>query len=178
MQAMHNEKTELIKLLKEVDVIKFGKFKLSSGRTSEYYVDMKNAITNPQILAKIAQIILDKMGAEKIDKIAGPAVGAIPIITAVSLKSGIPLLIIRKEKKVYGTSKLIEGDLKTGDLVVICEDVTTTGVSLIKAIKAINKNGGTVKRAFVVVDRSEGALENLKREGIKLEPLISIEDFN
>ena len=174
---MEKNKEELIELLKENEVIKFGKFTLSSGKESDYYVDMKRAVTDPKILSKVAEIISEKISNIGTDKIAGPALGAIPIVTAVSLESEIPMLMIRKAKKGYGTSKLIEGDLETGDVVVVVEDVTTTGNSLINAIKAVSENGGIVKRAFVVVDRSEGALENLKNEGINLEPLVSINDF-
>lgn len=170
-------KNELITLLKENQVVKYGKFTLSSGRESSYYVDMKRAITDPTILNKIAELITEKIAEEKIDKVAGPALGAIPIVTAVSLESTIPMLMIRKSKKDYGTSELIEGDLEEEDLVVVVEDVTTTGNSLIKAIQAVSSNGGQVKRAFVVVDREEGAVENLKNEGIDLEPLVTVKDF-
>lgn len=172
-----DKKNELITLLKENQVVKYGKFTLSSRRESSYYVDMKRAITDPSILNKIAEIISEKIVGQGIDRVAGPALGAIPIVTAVSLESSIPMLMIRKSKKDYGTSELIEGDLKDNDIVIVLEDVTTTGNSLIKAIQAVSNNGGLVKRAFVVVDREEGAVENLKKEGIKLEPLVSVKDF-
>lgn len=164
-------------LLRKNEVIKLGNFVLSSGKESNYYVDMKKAITQPQILAIIADIINQKIEEDHITKIAGPALGAVPIATAISLESGKPLLMIRKSKKGYGTSNLIEGELKKGDQVVVVEDVTTTGNSLLKAIKAIEDNGGLVKRAFVVVDRLEGAKENLKNYGVDLEPLIVVEEF-
>lgn len=175
---MEDKKKELISLLKENEVIKFGKFTLSSGKESDYYVDMKRAVTDPEILSKVAEIISEKIEGLGVDKVAGPALGAVPIATAISLHAKLPLLMIRKEKKGYGTSKLIEGDLEEGDSVVVVEDVTTTGKSLLKAIDTIENNKGVVKRAFVVVDRSEGALENFKTNGIELEPLLSIEDFN
>mgnify|MGYP000956880017 CR=1 FL=1 len=175
---MQNEKNKLIKLLNEKEVVKFGKFTLSSGKESSYYVNMKMAITDPEILKSIAKIVSDKINKNEIDKVAGPALGAIPIVTAVSLESSIPMLMIRKSKKDYGTSELIEGNLLDGDSVVVIEDVTTTGNSLINAIKALEENGGKVKRAFVVVDRAEGAIKNLKDKGIKLEPILSINDFN
>ncbi|MCC7551708.1 MAG: orotate phosphoribosyltransferase [Methanobacterium sp.] len=170
------EKQQLINLLKANQVIKLGKFILSSGKESDYYVDMKKAITDPEILLQVAKIISSMINQDKIDRIAGPALGAVPIATAVALQSGIPMLMIRKAQKGYGTSKLIEGDLKDGDRVVVVEDVTTTGDSLLKAVNAILDNGGKVERAFVVVDREEGALEKFKTEGLLLEPLISISD--
>ena len=170
-------KEYLIDLLKENGVFLEGDFTLSSGKKSNYYINMKKAITEPEILSTISKLITQKIDLYDIDKVAGPALGAVPIATAVSLESKLPLLMIRKEKKGYGTSKLIEGELNEGDNVIVVEDVSTTGGSLLKAIRAINDNGGNVKRAFVVVDREEGAIETFEKEGITLEPLISVKDF-
>lgn len=170
-------KDYLIDILKKNNVFKTGKFTLSSGKKSDYYVDMKKAITNVEILKTIAKIITHEIKDEKIDKIAGPALGAIPIATAISLESNIPLLMIRKEKKEYGTSKLIEGQLNDGDNVVVVEDVTTTGNSLLKAIDAINDNRGKVKKSFVVVDREEGAGDMFKNKNIDFQPLIYVSEF-
>ena len=170
-------KEYLIDLLKENGVFLEGDFTLSSGKKSNYYINMKKAITEPEILSTISKLITQKIDLDDIDKVAGPALGAVPIATAVSLESKLPLLMIRKEKKGYGTSKLIEGELNEGDNVIVVEDVSTTGGSLLKAIRAINDNGGNVKRAFVVVDREEGAIETFEIEGITLEPLISVKDF-
>ena len=170
-------KEYLIDLLKENEVFLEGDFTLSSGKKSNYYINMKKAITEPEILSTISKLISDKIKDDAIDKVAGPALGAVPIATAVSLESKLPLLMIRKEKKGYGTSKLIEGELVDGDDVIVVEDVSTTGGSLLKAIRAIEDNGGNVKRAFVVVDRQEGAIEEFKKEGIVLEPLITVDEF-
>ena len=170
-------KEYLINLLKDNDVFLEGDFTLSSGKKSNYYINMKKAITEPEILSTISKLITSKLDLKEVDKVAGPALGAVPIDTAVSLESKLPLLMIRKEKKGYGTSKLIEGELNEGDNVIVVEDVSTTGGSLLKAIKAINENGGNVTRAFVVVDREEGAIEAFEKEGIKLEPLISVNEF-
>ncbi len=170
-------KEYLINLLKDNDVFLEGDFTLSSGKKSNYYINMKKAITEPEILSTISKLITSKLDLDETDKVAGPALGAVPIATAVSLESKLPLLMIRKEKKGYGTSKLIEGELNEGDNVIVVEDVSTTGGSLLKAIKAINENGGNVTRAFVVVDRQEGAIEAFEKEGVKLEPLISVDEF-
>jgi orotate phosphoribosyltransferase len=174
---MEAPKINLLKLLTTHQVIQFGTFTLASGRESDYYVDMKKAITDPVILKEIAQMMAGEIAGEDVDKIAGPALGAVPIATAVSLASGIPMLMIRKSKKGYGTSKLIEGDLVEGDRVVVVEDVTTTGNSLLKAVQAVKDNGGVVVRALVAVDREEGARENLLKKGVKLEPLVTKSDF-
>ena len=170
-------KEYLIELLKENEVFLEGDFTLSSGKKSNYYINMKKAITEPEILSTISKLITDQIKNDDIDKVAGPALGAVPIATAVSLESKLPLLMIRKEKKGYGTSKLIEGELLEGDDVIVVEDVSTTGGSLLKAIKAIQENGGNVTRAFVVVDRQEGAIGAFEEEGIVLEPLIKVDEF-
>ena len=170
-------KDYLIDLLKDNEVFLEGDFTLSSGKKSNYYINMKKAITEPEILSTISKLITEKIAGDNIDKVAGPALGAVPIATAVSLESKLPLLMIRKEKKGYGTSKLIEGELNQDDNVIVVEDVSTTGGSLLKAIKAIQDNGGRVVRAFVVVDRQEGAIEEFEKEGIKLEPLINVNEF-
>ena len=171
-----SKQEQLIELLKKNQVIRFGEFTLSSGKKSDYYVDMKRAITNPAILNLASEIITEKLDGS-VNKIAGPALGAIPLITAVSLKSRIPMLMIRSAKKDYGTSQLIEGDLEEGDLVVVLEDVTTTGKSLMDAIEAILEAGGKIQKAYVVVDRAEGAKEIFKERGIKFEPLISVDEI-
>lgn len=174
---MTDYKKKLLELLKENDVIKFGEFTLSSGKKSDYYVDMKKAITMPEILDSVAHLITEKIEDKNIDKVAGPALGAVPIATATSLISGKPMLMIRKEKKSYGTSKQIEGELLENDNVVIVEDVTTTGGSLLKAIKVIEENKGKISEAFVIVDREEGAKESFEKNNIKFTPLLTITEF-
>lgn len=178
MILMDEQRKNLLKLLTTHQVIQFGKFTLASGRESDYYVDMKKAITDPRILSQIGEMMAEKIKDERVDKVAGPALGAVPIATAVSLTSGIPMLMIRKSKKGYGTSKLIEGELKQDDRVVVVEDVTTTGNSLLKAVEAVKDSGGLVVRALVAVDREEGARENLLKKGVKLEPLVTKSDFS
>lgn len=178
MILMDEQRKNLLKVLTTHQVIQFGKFTLASGRESDYYVDMKKAITDPRILSQIGEMMAEKIKGERVDKVAGPALGAVPIATAVSLTSGIPMLMIRKSKKGYGTSKLIEGELKQDDRVVVVEDVTTTGNSLLKAVEAVKDSGGLVVRALVAVDREEGARENLLKKGVKLEPLVTKSDFS
>lgn len=177
MKILVDYRERLLKLLKENDVIKFGDFTLSSGKKSNYYVDMKKAITEPEILDSVAHLITQKIDTENVDKIAGPALGAVPIATATSLISKKPMLMIRKEKKSYGTSKQIEGELLEGDNVVIVEDVTTTGGSLFKAINVIEENKGNITEAFVIVDREEGAKETFENNNIKFTPLLTISEF-
>ena len=173
-------KEELIHALKNRGCIKFGDFILSSGKRSNYYIDIKRAITDPRILKTIAKMIsnyIDEELKNKNLKIGGIELGSVPIATAVSLETEKELIIIRKKSKDYGTKSKIEGDLKEGDMVILVEDVTTTGGNVIKAVEEIRSMGGVVDRVFVVVDRGEGAKDNLEKIGVKLIPLITVDEL-
>jgi orotate phosphoribosyltransferase len=148
--------------------VKKGEFTLASGKKSDYYINIKEVYTEPEVLKEIAVKMAEIIKGKKIDKIAGVAVGAIPIAVALSLQTGIPFVIVRQEKKGYGTSSKIEGEIKKGERVVVVEDVTTTGGSVANAIEALRSFGCLCEEALVVVDREEGAEENLKRKGVKL----------
>ena len=168
-------KQELIELLKECGAIKFGRFVLTSGAVSDYYIDIKKASTNPNILKKIAEAM--KEYAEGYDLIAGMELGAVPLITALSLQTNIPFVIIRKEKREHGTSKQIEGGDVKDKRVLVIEDVTTSGNSVIKTINIIRQNHGKVDEVIVVVDRESGAEEKLQQIDINFIPLISVSEI-
>ncbi|RLF88700.1 orotate phosphoribosyltransferase [Thermococci archaeon] len=172
-------KGELIKMIIEEECIKFGHFILTSGKESNYYIDIKKLITNPKALKIIARLIAEKakeLGLQY-EKIAGPELGAVPIATALALETEKPLLIVRKKKKEHGTGKQIEGEVKPGDKVLLVEDVTTTGGSVLRAAKVLKENGAEVVGIFVVVDREEGAMENISKEGYKLYPLVVVSEL-
>lgn len=169
-------KEELIRLIFKEGCIKFGHFVLTSGKESNYYIDIKKLITNPRALKLIARLIKEKTQEMNLefDKVAGPELGAVPIATALSLETEKPLLIVRKKKKDYGTGKQIEGEVRERDMVILVEDVTTTGGSVLRAAKVIESEGAKVKAIFVVVDREEGARESLEKEGYHLIPLVTV----
>ncbi len=171
-------KEELIRMIFKENVIRFGHFILTSGRESDYYIDIKKLITNPRALKLIAELMEEKTRRLNIefDKIAGPELGAVPIATALALKTGKPLLIIRKKKKEHGTGKQIEGDVNPGDRVLLVEDVTTTGGSVLRAAKILEENGARVAAICVVVDREEGAEDAIGREYTFL-PLVTVGDL-
>ena len=168
-------KEKLVQLLKESGAVKFGKFVLSSGISSNYYIDIKQASTNPTILKEIAKEM--SKFAENHDLIAGLELGAVPLIVALSLETGIPFVIVRKEEKMHGTRKMIEGESVENKKVLVVEDVTTTGTSVLKAINVLRKNGAILDKVVSVVDRESGAREKIEREGLKLVSLISVKDL-
>ncbi|MEE8167282.1 MAG: orotate phosphoribosyltransferase [Candidatus Hydrothermarchaeales archaeon] len=157
--------------------VRKGKFVLSSGRQSDYYIDIKRAYTNPGILKEIAKEMAALIKAGETDRIAGIALGAVPLATAISLETGIPFLMIRKEKKGYGTSLVVEGQLETGDRVTVIEDVTTTGASSLAAVEAIRAHNARCDKVLTVVDREEGAKEMLREHGIELDALFKATDL-
>lgn len=157
--------------------VKKGDFTLSSGKKSSYYIDIKKAYTNPKILREIVKEIARLIKNEKIDRIAGVAVGGIPLAAGAALELGIPFLIVRKEKKEHGTERLIEGEFKAGEKVVVVEDVATSGSSALAAVETIREKKLICRKVIVVVDRLEGAGELLKKHDIELVPLLTAEEL-
>ena len=158
----------------ECGAIKFGEFILASGKKSKYYVDIKKASTKYKILELMGNMLAEKVRG---DILAGVELGAVPLVAITAIKAKRDYLIIRKEKKGYGTSKLIEGDYREGQEVDIIEDVVTTGGSVLRAIKLLCSAGLKVNRVICIVDREEGGKENLEKEGIELISLIKAREL-
>ncbi len=156
---------------------KKGEFILASGKKSNYYINIKSAYTRPEVLRNIAKAMAEELSGLNYDLLAGVAVGAVPIVAAVALEVNKPFLIVRKEKKGYGTNLGVEGEFSSGERVVILEDVTTTGGSVLKAVRELRAQGLECTTAIVVVDREEGAIENLKKEKVELIPLIKVSEL-
>lgn len=171
-QAPYMSPRMIGKKLLDAGAIKFGDFILTSGKRSDYYVDIKDAATEPEMLDEIAAELASKITA---GKIAGMELGAVPITVATAVKKKMPYLVLRKERK-HGTKKLVIGKLDHGEEVEVIEDVVTTGGSVLKAAQLIRENGGIVKRAICVVDREEGGAEMLKENGIELVPVVKISE--
>jgi len=150
---------KLLERLIEVGALKFGDFILSSGKKSNVYVDIKIAITYPDILEMISDGIVDILKKYEFDKIACIELGGVPIATAVSLKTKKPLVIFRKEQKSYGVGGDMIGEIKKGERVAIVEDVITTGKSALSVAERVKRKGGVVATIVAVVDREESELK-------------------
>ena len=160
-----------------------GQFKLASGGESNIFFDMKTTLLDPEGALLTGTLIVDMLGDEKVDAIGGLVLGACPVVSAVCMKSAergrpIPGFYVRKEPKGRGTNKLIEGNLEPGWRVVVVEDVTTEGNSALRAVRAVREQGCTVAKVVTVVDRLQGARENLKSEGLDLAALFTRDDFS
>ncbi|WP_276273525.1 orotate phosphoribosyltransferase [Haloarcula litorea] len=165
---------DLVTALRDADAVKFGEFELSHGGTSQYYVDKYLFETDPDCLAAVAAAF-----AERVDdtKLAGVALGGVPLVAVTSVETGLPYVVARKQQKDYGTANLVEGDLAEGEEVVVIEDIATTGQSAIDAAEALREAGAVVERVLVVVDRQEGAAENLAAHDLELESLVTAADL-
>ncbi|MFC4245673.1 orotate phosphoribosyltransferase [Natribaculum luteum] len=166
---------ELIDALRTADAVQFGEFDLAHGGTSEYYVDKYLFETDPRCLELIAEAFAERVDED--EKLAGVALGAVPLAAATSVAAGVPYVIARKQRKEYGTANLIEGRLEEGEEVVVLEDIVTTGTSLVDAIEALREAGATVERAMVVVDREEGGRENVEDAGVEMEALVTASEL-
>lgn len=151
---------------------KEGEFTLSSGRSSTYLFDKYGFETRPKVLEEIARN-MEKMVTVETSKIAGMELGGVPLATALSLKTGLPFIIVRKGRKGYGTDKLIEGDLDADDKVVVVEDISTTGSQALSAASIIENAGASILKIICVVDREEGAREEIENKGYKFESLFT-----
>lgn len=171
--------TDLKKALEACGALQFGDFTLASGAKSSYYIDIKKASTKPEVLGEIARTMAAKMKELGLrpKRVAGVVLGSIPLATALSLETGIPLLMVRKERKDHGTGRLVEGDLEAGDDVLVVEDVITTAGSSMKAINELRGEGANVSRVFSVIDREGGGRENLAGIGVELFALVKGSDL-
>jgi orotate phosphoribosyltransferase len=166
--------SELVDLLREADAVRFGEFELAHGGTSEYYVDKYVFETEPDCLEAIAAAFAARLDGETI---AGVALGAVPLAATTSVAADRPYVIVRKETKGYGTGNRIEGSVPTDEPVVVLEDIATTGTSALSAVEALREAGATVERVIVVVDREEGAAEQLAEHDVELEALVTASEL-
>jgi orotate phosphoribosyltransferase len=165
---------ELIAALTAADAVRFGEFELAHGGTSDYYVDKYLFETDAHCLELISRAFAERVGDARL---AGVALGAVPLVAVTSVETGNPYVIVRKKTKEYGTAKRIEGRFEAGEEVVVLEDIATTGQSALDAVAALRDAGAVVERVLVVVDREEGARDRLADHGVELESLVSASEL-
>ena len=153
-----------------------GQFTLRSGRTSHYYLDKYLFQTEPDVLAALAKRFATHVD-EKVNRLAGAQLGGIPLVTATSLASGKPAVLIRSEAKVYGTANQIEGVLKRNDRVLLLEDVVTSGGQVLEAAALIAEAGAQVVKIVAAIDREEGGRQRIEDAGYTFASLITRTDL-
>jgi len=168
-------RTELLARIKETAYLE-GDFTLRSGRKSKYYLDKYLFETQPDILRALGDLFT-KYVADSTTLIAGAELGGVSLAAATSMASGKPFVIIRNAKKDYGTSKPYEGKIADGDSVLLVEDIATTGGQVLEAAKLITEIGAKVERIVSVIDRQEGARENVEGTGFVFDSLFTKADL-
>lgn len=149
-----------------------GEFVLRSGARSSYYIDKYRFTTRPELLQRIAVELVERL-PEGVQRIAAPGFGALQLATAVSLARGIPTLVVRTERKEYGTARQIEGALQAGERVLLLEDVVTTAGAALETVRLLREAGAQVLGALVVVDREQGGAEAFAAAGVPYEVLFT-----
>jgi orotate phosphoribosyltransferase len=176
-----SNRNELLELIVK-NSLKRGDFTLSSGKKSTYYIDGKLTTLDSRGSFLVARVFLAMLSDSVPDAVGGLTLGADPIIGSMLALAGmedLPLrgFIVRKEAKGHGTQSLVEGPVSKADRVVVLEDVLTTGSSSLKAVNAVRDLGCEVDRVLAVVDREQGAKENLKEAGCRMEAIFSVKEL-
>lgn len=168
-------KAELARRIRDAAYLE-GDFTLRSGRKSKYYLDKYLFETQPDILFSLGKMFA-ALVRPTTTRIAGAELGGVALAAAASMASGKPFVIIRNAKKDYGTSKPYEGKLVDGDSVLLVEDIATTGGQVLEAAKFIVSVGAKVERIVAVIDRQEGAKENIQNAGFSFEAFFTKSDL-
>ena len=169
---------EFATFLYKKEIIKFGDFTLASGKKSPYYVDLRLVPSHPIEFRKMVKYleneIVRDIGLSNFDSIVSVPTGGLVIASALAIETVKPLIYVRSKPKDYGTSKSVEGKIHDGMKVVMIDDVATTGGSVVNAIKSLNEVNVSIKDAYVIVDRMEGADKTLLELGVKMHSVLSI----
>ena len=168
---------DIIKQLQAADIIKYGAFTLKSGKKSSIYIDLRQIIAYPKLLADLSELVWKKIANLNPELVCGVPYTALPIATVVSTEHNIPMLIRRKEAKDHGTKKLLEGIFKPGQNCIIIEDVITTGMSIFETADVLESEGLKVTDVIVCIDREEGGRQNIEQRGYQLHSLMTLSEL-
>ena len=171
----------VLKLATSIEALTFGKFALTSGGTSSFYFDGRLLTLHPEGSHLVGSAMLELVLARGADAIAGPTLGADPIVASVAVLSqieGTPIsaAIVRPEAKGHGRGRLIEGPSVKGEKVVVVDDTCTTGRSLLHAIDAVEAEGAEVVGVLCILDRHEGGGEKIRERGYELTALLEADE--
>jgi orotate phosphoribosyltransferase len=177
-----DRRERLLRIIKAQSLLTGAQFTLASGQRSGFFFDMKKTMFHPEGAALIGDIIFEMIaGDTDVDYIGGLEIGAIPMAVSVAARSfpdrPINAFFVRKAAKDHGAINLIDGQFRPNAKVILFEDVTTTGGSVMKAVRAVRDQGCTVKKILTIVDRGEGAAANLKKENLELAAIFTMDDF-
>lgn len=148
-----------------------GDFELSSGARSTVYLDKFLFLTQPDLLREVAAAVAGRLPAS-VGLLAAPEGAAMLLVAAVSLHTGLPVVVVRKEPKAYGTRQQIEGSLPAGARVALLEDVSTTGHQVRAAAEVLRSSGAIIERIILAIDRGGG--EHLRSAGFEVEAVAEV----
>ncbi len=171
-----NHKKELIKQLANINAISLNSTPHHDGSLLPIYFDMRLLISYPHLLQQFAQHLNHLVSQCTFNVICGVPQAAIPLTTAVAMAGHYPMILQRKEVKNYGTKKYIEGAYKKGDTCVLIEDVILSGFSILESIKILEDQGLVIKDIFVLIDREQGGMENVRRHGYNIQALFTMSE--
>jgi len=173
-------KAELCRILTKIGALKFGTFKLTSGRISPYYIDLRIVPSFPDVFKRICDLyvglIKTELGANNFDRTAGIPTAGIPFASLIAYHLNKPFLYVRQRVRLHGRERRIEGLLMPGERALLIDDLITTGGSLRKAAEAIRAEGGIVTDAVVLLDREEGGKESLAEDNVTLHYLLRMSE--
>lgn len=180
-KASKDQRERLRVLIAKRSLLRDRGFVLASGRASNYFFDMKKTMFDPEGAALLSDLLFAMIRDDPVEYVGGLETGAIPLVVLLCRRSWPekPLqgFFVRKEEKGHGTDQRIDGRLERGAPVILFEDVTTTGGSVMQAAAAARALDCTVHKIVTVVDRLEGAAENFARAGVRFEALFTRDDF-
>jgi uridine monophosphate synthetase len=173
-QIATSPRDQLVLALADIGCVRFGDFTLHSGQRSPIYVDLRLLVSHPSTLRDVARVYAQLLRPLAFDRLAAIPYAALPIGTAVSLELGYPLIYPRKEAKAHGTRRAVEGEFQKGELVVVLDDLITTGGSKLEAIAPLEEVGLQVKDVVVLIDREQGGREVLEERGYRLHAVFGL----
>ncbi|HXY56129.1 MAG TPA: orotate phosphoribosyltransferase [Nitrososphaerales archaeon] len=175
-----DDTAELVEGLQRIGALRLGQFTLSSGRKSEYYVDLRLVPSHPEVYRRALDAyrwMSDTIGTDRFDAIAGIATSGLLMSAPLAVDLGKPMVYVRREDKGHGTRRLVEGDVPAGSRALLVDDLATSGESLAEAVMNLRTSGLVVTDALVLVDRLEGAGLRLKGLGVELRTFVTIDDL-
>ena len=181
LEEIEKLEAEFCNILIKTGAIKFGFFKLTSGKLSPYYIDLRTIPSSPTAFKTVVSIYLTlikkKIGLNNFDRIGCVPIASITFASVVAFNLDKPLICVRKELKKHGRQKRIEGILEPGDKVLLIDDLITTGKSMIEAINSIRSEGGIVEDGLVLIDRQESGIKKMKEIDVIVHTFTKISDL-
>jgi orotate phosphoribosyltransferase len=174
------DELDFCRILLKTGAVKFGIFKLTSGKISSYYIDLRLILSFPEALKKVIEFyekLANSVGVNNFQRIAGIPTAGVPFASILAFKLSKPFIYVRKEAKPHGRERRVEGLLYPGEKILIVDDLITTGKSMLNAINAIKSEGGIVTDAIVLIDREGGAQEKLMEENVNLKCFMKISEI-